>query len=482
MARVVVIGAGIGGLAAAARLHAGGHQVTVLEQAPTVGGKLGWLEARIRTEAGTLPLRHRPVAADDAAGASRPVRRHRRSARATLALTPARPDRALPVRRRHVEYDADELTDDPGWRRLMERAGRMWRATAGPFLEAPGPPSLLRLARRSPARPAAHRPAPQPARPSAGSTWTTRTAGCSWSATPPTRAATRAARPAVLATVPYAEQTFGGWYVEGGLHQLATALADRAGTVRTGVRVAAVETAGGRVAAVRLADGGRLAADVVVANADATALYRDLLPRPRLLPRGEPSLSGLVLLLGLSRHARPGLRHHTVLFPGPYPDAYDDEFDSVFAGRMPQRPDRLRVGAAGPRGRPARLRGLVRAGQRASARVRPRLPGLDRARRRATGGGPGARPAAERGLDVRDRIRTRDGADPGRPRATDRHARRSDLRLVRQRRPGRVPATGQPVTGRRAVPRRRVGASRRRATAGRAVRTARSSPTSIGPA
>src|SRR3954463_14293238 len=42
VAGVVVVGAGLGGLAAAARLTALGHDVTVLEQAATVGGKLGW--------------------------------------------------------------------------------------------------------------------------------------------------------------------------------------------------------------------------------------------------------------------------------------------------------------------------------------------------------------------------------------------------------------------------------------------------------
>ncbi|HET8685025.1 MAG TPA: NAD(P)-binding protein, partial [Micromonosporaceae bacterium] len=41
MARVVVIGAGAGGLAAAARLAAAGHAVTLCEQAGRVGGKLG---------------------------------------------------------------------------------------------------------------------------------------------------------------------------------------------------------------------------------------------------------------------------------------------------------------------------------------------------------------------------------------------------------------------------------------------------------
>src|SRR5689334_821351 len=41
MARVVVIGAGMGGLAAAARLAVLGHAVTVVEKAPVIGGKLG---------------------------------------------------------------------------------------------------------------------------------------------------------------------------------------------------------------------------------------------------------------------------------------------------------------------------------------------------------------------------------------------------------------------------------------------------------
>ena len=40
MAKVVVIGAGMGGLSAAARLRAKGHEVLICEQSGTLGGKL----------------------------------------------------------------------------------------------------------------------------------------------------------------------------------------------------------------------------------------------------------------------------------------------------------------------------------------------------------------------------------------------------------------------------------------------------------
>src|SRR5689334_19706935 len=43
---VIVVGAGVGGMACALRLAARGHQVTVLEQSDQVGGKLGTYERR----------------------------------------------------------------------------------------------------------------------------------------------------------------------------------------------------------------------------------------------------------------------------------------------------------------------------------------------------------------------------------------------------------------------------------------------------
>jgi phytoene desaturase len=141
--------------------------------------------------------------------------------------------------------------------------------------------------------------------------------------------------PAALVTVPYVEQTFGSWYVSGGLHRLGEALhrrvLDLGVEVHTGTEVTRVLTDAGRACGVELASGERLAADIVVSDADAAHLYGDLLRGPeaagarRALARTTPSLSGFVLLLAL-RGRTPDLLHHTVLFPADY----DREFDAVF--------------------------------------------------------------------------------------------------------------------------------------------------------
>ncbi|MGY1604937.1 phytoene desaturase family protein [Geodermatophilus sp. SYSU D00815] len=343
MARVAVVGAGLGGLAAAARLAALGHAVTVLEQAAEVGGKLGWYA---RDGHGfdtgpslvTLPHLYRDLFA--ATGAPLDD---------VLDLVPLDPSAELrfadgtrltvPGRAAAVPGALDAaLGDGAGvqWTALMRRAEAMWRVSEQPFLRSPlaGAATLARLARR-------------PADVATVAPWETlRGLGArylrhphlrtvldryaTYSGSDPRRA------PAVLATVAYAEQRFGSWYVRGGLRRLGLAVAERAvergAVVRTSSPVASVVVEGGRARGVRLADGEVVAADVVVSAGDATALYRDLLPADRRtrpvragLARATPSLSGFVLLLAL-RGRTPGLAHHTVLFP----EDYDAEFDAVF--------------------------------------------------------------------------------------------------------------------------------------------------------
>jgi phytoene desaturase len=343
MSRVVVIGAGVGGLAAAARLAAAGHEVTVCEQAPTVGGKLGTHErqtpaGRFRFDTGPSLLTLPQVFRDLFLETGDPIE-------SVLELRPVEPI----VRYRFTDGTRLDSTANatalrarldaafgPGagsdWQRLTQRGERIWRASRGPFLgstvngladlarQAVRVRDLLAIGPGQTLRQLGTRYLRDPRLRTVLERYAT------YTGSDPRRA------PATLAVVPYVEQAFGGWYVQGGLHQLAGALTDRVtsrgGTVRTGTDVVRIETAAGRVSGVRLADGGRLPADVVVANADARHVYRDLLPLPRLLRRvrrAVPSLSGFVVLLGV-RGRTPGLAHHNVLFPA----TYDQEFDAVF--------------------------------------------------------------------------------------------------------------------------------------------------------
>jgi phytoene desaturase len=348
VSRVVVIGGGVGGLAAAARLAALGHDVTVCEAQQAVGGKLG-LYARdgFRFDTGpsllTMPQVFRELFEDTGGWP------------ADLRLTPLEPL----ARYRFADGTTFDATSDldrfcdrldaalgegngADWRRLMAHAAKVWQASRQPFLEAPldGVRTMARLALRQPRDIAAIGPGRSLR--SVGRrflrdprlrTFLDRYA--TYTGSDPRRA------PAALVVVPYAEQTFGGWYVEGGLHRLGEAVHERAlergAVVVLGARVTAIETAGGRVDGVRLADGARLPADVVVANVDAATVYRTLVEAPaaaRRLGRATPSLSGFALLLAV-RGRTPGLAHHTVLFPADY----DAEFDAVFGRTARPAPD-----------------------------------------------------------------------------------------------------------------------------------------------
>jgi len=341
----------MGGLAVAARLAAAGHQVTVCEQAPEVGGKL----SRVRRDGFTFDtgpslLTMPQVFADLFTATGSPLAD-------VVELVPVEPVAHYRFADgTHLDASGDldrfcaaldrQLTPGSGadWRRFHARAAAIWRAVREPFLESPlgGPGDLARLVVRGrdlatiapwrTLRDLGRRYLRDPRLRMLLERYAT------YTGSDPRRA------PAALASIPYVEQAFGAWYVRGGLYRLAEALRDRAVergvALRLDTDVAAVETAGSRVTGVRLSDGERLRADHVVANTDAAHLYRDLVDAPaaalarRRLNRTTPSLSGFVLLLGL-RGRTPGLAHHTVLFPADY----DAEFDAIFGPHPRPVPD-----------------------------------------------------------------------------------------------------------------------------------------------
>lgn len=346
MSTVVVIGAGVGGMAVAARLAVKGHEVTIVEQSPTYGGKLARYERDgFVFDTGpslfTLPAVYRDLFLKTGGALEQAV-----------DLQPIEPAFGYhfadgmsvsvpgvdPAKAAMAFGEAFGGTADDDWRRLVARAGSMWRITREPFLQSPltGWRTLLSLAKD-----------PGDIRTVAPRT-SLRDLGREYLADPRLRQvldryATYAGSdprkaPAVLATIPYIEQTFGAWHLGGGLARLADALAarcrERGVTMRFEADVSGIELEEGRASGVRLADGEVIRADVVVANADASHVYGDLLTDRRAdraardLAKTTPSLSGFVLLLAV-RGRTSGLRHHNVWFPADY----DGEFDAIFGDR-----------------------------------------------------------------------------------------------------------------------------------------------------
>ncbi|SCX38094.1 phytoene desaturase [Klenkia marina] len=415
MARVVVVGAGLGGLAAAARTAAGGHRVTVLEQAPEVGGKLGWVSRDGHGfDTGPSLVTLPQVFADLFAATGDPLD----DVLDLVRLDPAVAYRFADGTRLAVPGTLDGVrsTLGPEWSAFLDRAAEMWRVTEQPFLRSPlqGARTLARLA-RSVAD--VRTVAPWSSLRSLGAAYLTDPhlrmlldRYATYSGSDPRLA------PAALATVPWVEQAFGSWYVRGGLRRLPLAVADRAvergADIKTSTPVTRVLVEGGRACGVQLADGGRIDADVVVCNADAAALYGDLLPRRApvrsaraSLARATPSSSGFVLLLAL-RGRTPDLAHHTVLFPADY----DAEFDDLFARPRPLRDPTVYVSAPDdPATRPDAdseswfvLVNAPRQGQ-----VDWDAPGVAE-----THADHVLDVLARRGLDVRDRVRWREVRTP----------------------------------------------------------------------
>lgn len=339
MSRVVVIGAGLGGLAAAARLAALGHQVTVCEAASTVGGKLGVSHRDGFTfDTGpsllTMPDLLTDLFAATGGPSDLPVQR---VDPACAYRFPDGTELTLPHDLTAIGTAIDDvLGADAGqaWRRLHERSRRLWDLVGDPVLRQPI--SLPALARMS-ARPADLR-AVAPWRTIDGlgraafadprlRMWLNRYA--TYSGSDPRRT------PSVLAVTSFVEQEFGAWYVPGGLRRIVETVARRCAElgveIRTDSRVDEVVTGGGRVYGVRCA-GATLAADVVVSDADAGELYGRLAPAParfaRRLRRTPRSMAGFVMMLGLSGR-EPGAAHRIY-----FPRDYDAEFDAIF-GRRP---------------------------------------------------------------------------------------------------------------------------------------------------
>lgn len=338
--RVVVIGAGIGGLAAAATLAARGLAVTVVERDSAPGGKLRPVRVGSgEQDAGptVLTLRGHFDAIFAECGerledhvtltAARVLARHAWSEHERLDL--------YTDIDRSAEAIAALAGPDEGrrYRAFCESARRAWAALETPFVRAPRP-SLLGLARHGGPRALATLAAINPF----VSMW--RALGrhfrdprlrqlfgryATYCGSSPFEA------PATLMLVAHVERE-GVWLVDGGMHRLAAALAGLAArqgvAFRYGEECARIDAAGGRVSGVVLASGDRLEATGVVHNGDVAALAHGLLAgdAARAFPApssGRRSLSAITWNL-VATASGFGLARHNVFFSRDYAREFRD--------------------------------------------------------------------------------------------------------------------------------------------------------------
>ncbi|MGY6632962.1 MAG: 1-hydroxycarotenoid 3,4-desaturase CrtD [Alkalilacustris sp.] len=351
--RIVVIGAGVGGLAAALRLAHAGHAVTVLERAAGPGGKMRTLPSVAGpVDAGPTVMTMRWVFEDLFADVGARLDDHVTLHPEPLLARHWWPDGSTLDLHANPDASAAAIRAFAGARAEAEfrtfdaEAAQLFEAFDAPMMRAPRP-ALPRLAAAVMTRPRLIAPlAPfatlarrlaqrfsDPRLRQLFGRYATYVGGSPLAA------------PAVLGLVWHAEAR-GVWRVEGGMHRLAEAmerLARARGAVfRYRTEVVHITPRRGGIGGVTLADGIQIPCDRVVFNGDPAALRRGLMgaavrtavPAAAVAPRSLSAQVWAFAARPLSGPDGPRLAHHNVFF-GADPQA---EFGPIAAGRLPEDP------------------------------------------------------------------------------------------------------------------------------------------------
>jgi len=344
-AQTIVVGAGVGGLAAAVDLARAGREVTVVERAEEPGGKMRQIPvAGQGVDAGPTVFTMRWVFEDL-------FREAGKSLSDSLHLMPA--ERLA----RHAWRDGGELDlyadiersaaaieafsdagNAQGYLDFCRRSEDIYRTLRDSFIadQRPTPVGLVRRVGLS----------------RLDAMWRTAPFRTLWGALgdhfsdPRLRqlfgryatyvGSSPLLTPATLMLVAHVEQD-GVWLVEGGMRALARSL-QRLGeslgvTYRFGSEVSRIELAGGRVSGVTLAGAETLPASQVVFNGDVSALASGLLGTQirRAAPGVAPDKRGLSAVTWCIRGRPRGfeLDYHNVFFANNYPR----EFEAIFRQR-----------------------------------------------------------------------------------------------------------------------------------------------------
>ena len=349
--KIVVIGAGMGGMMSAARLAKAGHEVSLYEASDRVGGKLHteWI-GKVAFDTGpsllTLPAVYKDffqrtgkhlglmcqIQAVD------PTFDYRFADGTNVSF--ANLSRFHTLNNLRAAYGQEVAAQ---WDQLMRKAEKMWDVSREPFIENElrSPFSLLK--RTSLLRDlkiiAPWKSLRELATQELGDQHLRYILDryATYSGSDPRKA------PAVLASIAFVEECFGAWHIKGGLGTLATLVHERAEkvgvTFHLNSPVAKINLMRSRATGITLESGQVIDADAVIANADASLVYNTLISQKlrkvrkvrKNLAKAEPSLAGFSLLLAMRKDPTNSLTHHTVLFPADY----DAEFDAIFTHKQP---------------------------------------------------------------------------------------------------------------------------------------------------
>jgi phytoene desaturase len=357
MAKISVIGAGIGGLSVAARLARNGHTVEIYEASDLTGGKcrtewFGDYGFDTGPSLLTLPAVYRDLF----------IKTGKRI-ELTLDVQPVDPAFSyhfsdgktvtFPNLSNPKTYlEIEKSFGKPAslqWQKLMDRADVMWEVSREPFVESELT-SIRSLLKRKNLLREIKEIAPftslrnltkkyklDPHLSMIVDRYAT------YTGSDPRKA------PAVLLTIAYVESTFGAWHITGGIGKLAQALDQRCRDlgvkIHLNTKVSKINVSDGKTTGITLNDGTEIISDLVVTNADSEITYNQLIDSKvsaagnerRKLKKAGKSLAGFSLLLGLdnSLDIKKGksvdLEHHNVFFP----KDYDAEFDQIFDKKVP---------------------------------------------------------------------------------------------------------------------------------------------------
>lgn len=148
--------------------------------------------------------------------------------------------------------------------------------------------------------------------------------------------------PSVYLMIPYLEKAGGVWFSRGGMYSLVQALVriflELGGEIQTGAEATAITVRNRRATGV-IANGEFFPGDAVVSNADWAHTQLHLIKRERRsqkienrVRRKSYSMSAFLLYLGV-RKQYPRLRHHTLILAPRYRELVKDIFDrKILAG------------------------------------------------------------------------------------------------------------------------------------------------------